>query len=120
MNENFTNLRTKADILDRMGRQSEAKSTRDKSMKLATEGELNNLGYSYLNAGKIKDALDMFERNVKAHPDSWNVYDSLAEGLEKGGDKAGAIKNYERALKMVNDEANKKRISDTISKLKSQ
>jgi len=31
---------------------------------------------------KLKEAIEMFEKNVKDYPDSWNVYDSLAEGGE--------------------------------------
>jgi hypothetical protein len=46
------------------------------------------------------------------------VYDSLAEALEKNGDKKGAIKNYEKALRLVADEQNKKRITNTLSSLK--
>jgi len=116
-NENFSNLRTKAAILEKMGKEGDAAALRDKAMKIATEADLNTLGYVYLNAGKVKDAREIFEKNVKAHPDSWNVYDSLAETLEKSGDTKGAIKNYEKALKLVGDERNKKRITETLAKL---
>jgi predicted Zn-dependent protease len=79
---------------------------------------LNTYGYTLLNSGKTKDAISVFEMNVADHPDSWNVFDSLAEALEKSGDKKGAIKNYEKALRLVADEQNKKRITDTLSSLK--
>lgn len=118
LNENFNNLRTKATILDKMGKTAEATALRDKSMKLATEADLNILGYTYMNGNKMKEAIEVFESNVKAHPESWNVYDSLGEALQKKGDKSGAIKNYEKALKMVGDDQNRKRITGILTKLK--
>lgn len=120
INENFTNLRTKAAILEKMGKEDEAKALRERSLKEATEGDINNLGYEYLGQGKIKEAIELFEKNVKAHPESWNVFDSLAEGLDKSGNTKGAISNYEKALSMVKDEANRKRITDTIAKLRAK
>lgn len=120
INENFTNLRTKAAVLDKTGKSAEAAALREKSMKLATESEINILGYGFLNDGKTKEALELFEKNVRDHPDSWNVYDSLGEGLAATGDTKGAIKNYEKALKLGVSEENRKRISDIVQKLKAK
>jgi tetratricopeptide (TPR) repeat protein len=118
LNENFTNLRTKAALLEKLGKTEEAASPREKSLRIATEADLNTLGYQYLNNGKMKEAIEVFEKNVKEHPDSWNAYDSLAEALEKSGDTKGAIKNYEKALSLVQDDVNKKRITATLGRLK--
>ena len=120
LNENFSNLRTKASILEKMGKQEDVKVLRDRSLELATETDINQLGYTYLQGGKTKEAIDVFEKNVKAHPSSWNAYDSLAEGLEKSGDTKGAIANYEKALSLVKDAANRKRIGESIAKLKAR
>jgi tetratricopeptide (TPR) repeat protein len=119
LNENFSNLRTKASILEKMGKQEDARALRERSLEIATETDLNQLGYTFLQGGKTKEAIEVFEKNVKAHPSSWNVYDSLAEGLEKSGDTKGAIAGYEKALARVKDAANRKRITETITKLKS-
>lgn len=118
--ENFQNLQTKAGILEKMGKPQEAKALRDRAMTLATEADVNLLGYQSMNAGKMDEAIALFQKNVKDHPDSWNVYDSLAEGLEKKGDVKGAIANYEKALKRVPDEQNKKRITDTLARLRAK
>lgn len=118
MNENFNNLWTKAALSEKMGKSADAAPLRERALKLATESDINNLGYAYLNSNKITDALDLFEKNVKAHPDSWNAFDSYAEGLERSGDIKGAISNYEKALKLVADERNKARIEKTIADLK--
>jgi tetratricopeptide (TPR) repeat protein len=120
ISETFANLRTKAAILEALGKKDEAAPLSAKAMKLATEVEINALGYDLMGRNKMKEAIEMFEKNVKDYPDSWNVYDSLAEGLEKTGDVKGAIQNYEKALKRVTDETNKKRITATITKLRSK
>jgi len=87
-------------------------------MKLANENDINVYGYTLLGQDKTDEAIAMFRKNVKDHPQSWNTYDSLGEALQKKGDKAGAVENYTKALNMVGDAANKKRITDILAKLK--
>jgi tetratricopeptide (TPR) repeat protein len=65
-----------------------------------SEPLLNTLGYDLLKAKKIKEALEIFKLNVEAYPQSWNAYDSLAEGFMLAGDKQQAIKNYEKSLEL--------------------
>jgi len=61
---------------------------------------LNNLGYNLIRQGKFKEAIRVFQLNVEAYPQSSNVYDSLGEAYMNNGDKALAIENYEKALKL--------------------
>ena len=118
INENGTNLFVKAGILDKLGKSSDADAVRERMKKVAvSEADFNNLGYQFLGAGKVKEAIEIFKKNVKQHPDSWNVYDSLAEALALNGDTQLAIENYSRALSMVKDDTNKKRITDTVKKV---
>lgn len=117
---NFTNLQTKAAILDKRGDAAGAKTLRARAMTVATEAEINTHGYTLMAGGRTNEAIAMFEANVKAHPESWNVYDSLAEALETTGDVKGAIKNYEKALSLVGDEGNKKRLTDTLTRLRAK
>ena len=120
ISQNFANLRTKAGILEKLGRADEAKSLNDRAMLIANEADINQLGYQYLTANNMKQAIETFRKNVKDYPKSWNVYDSLAEAYEKSGDKKLAIENYAQALKLVSDDVNKKRITQTLQKLKGQ
>jgi Flp pilus assembly protein TadD len=87
-------------------------------MALATEPDVNALGYQALAAGKTEEALRLFQRNVKDFPKSWNVWDSLAEAYAKKGDKKQALVNYQKALEMVNDETQKARIRGAIAGLR--
>jgi len=61
---------------------------------------LNQTGYGYLQAGKVKEAIELFKLNVLAYPDSWNTYDSLAEAYMMDGNKELAIAYYEKSLKL--------------------
>jgi hypothetical protein len=70
------------------------------------ERELNGLGYNLLGQKKIKEAIKVFQLNVEAYPESSNVYDSLGEAYMLNGEKAPAIENYEKSLKLNPNNAN--------------
>ncbi|HEX6836922.1 MAG TPA: DUF2911 domain-containing protein, partial [Polyangia bacterium] len=110
----FRSLRARAAIAEKKGDKKKAEALRAESMKVAEENDVNLLGYTLMGQKKIDEAIDIFKINVKAHPESWNVYDSLAEAYMNKGDKAAAVENYARALSMVKDEPNKKRIAQTL------
>lgn len=66
----------------------------------SAEIDLNIAGYDLLFAKKIKEAIEVFKLNVKLHPDSWNVYDSLGEAYAADGNKKDAIANYEKSIQL--------------------
>jgi tetratricopeptide (TPR) repeat protein len=82
------------------------------------EGGLNNLGYGLMNGGRLDDAIKVFELNAGLFPQSGNVFDSLAEALEKRGDVDGAIRNYELSLKYDPRNDNAKRRLESLRKKK--
>ena len=117
MQKTFPNLRTKAALLEKKGDAKAAAALRAEALPLAREVDVNLLGYQLLGEGKTAEALEYFRKNTKEHPQSWNAWDSLAEGLQKSGDLKGARESYEKALAMA-PEDQKKRISGEIGKLK--
>lgn len=66
----------------------------------AAEIDLNTAGYDLLTTKRIKEAIEVFKLNVKLHPDSWNVYDSLGEAYAADGNKKEAIANYEKSIRL--------------------
>jgi Tfp pilus assembly protein PilF len=82
----------------------------------AQEVDVNNLGYQLLGGGKIDDAIEVFKKNTELYPESWNVWDSLAEGYMNNREKHLAIENYTKALNMA-PENQHERIKGTISRL---
>jgi tetratricopeptide (TPR) repeat protein len=65
-----------------------------------TETQMNALGYNLLQAQRAAEAIEIFKLNTEAYPNSANVFDSLAEAYLAGGNKAEAIKNYEKAVRI--------------------
>jgi tetratricopeptide (TPR) repeat protein len=113
----FRTQQLRADVLERGGDAAGAAALRKDAMTLATEPDINALGYRLLNEGRTDEAIQLFLRNTRDYPKSWNVWDSLAEAYAKKGDKRQALANYQKALDMVKDEAQKARIRGTMAAL---
>jgi tetratricopeptide (TPR) repeat protein len=120
MNKNFTNLWVKADLLMQTGKKDQAGKMKEEALALANEATVNTAGYQYLGAGRVAEAIELFKINAEKYPESWNVYDSLAEGYATQGEKAKAIEFYTKALSKVTDETQKARIRQAISVLGGQ
>jgi len=116
MQKNFSNLTTKSKLLEKQGKATEADVLKKEALTLANENQLNAYGYDLLGQEKTNEAIEVFRLNVKKYPTSWNTYDSLAEALEKSGDKKGAIENYKIALSKA-PEIQKKRLTSTLKRL---
>lgn len=75
------------------------------------ESAINRLGYRFLQQmSQPRTAIEIFELNTELHPESWNVWDSLAEGHMVAGDRERAIALYEKSLELnpENDNAREK------------
>ncbi|MFC1724440.1 MBL fold metallo-hydrolase [candidate division KSB1 bacterium] len=64
------------------------------------EREFNSLGYRLLRRAMIKEAIEIFKINVELNPESWNVYDSIAEVYMNDGNKELAVTNYKKSLEL--------------------
>jgi tetratricopeptide (TPR) repeat protein len=118
MRESYAGLRIKAALLEKKGDPKGAEALRARALAVATEAEVNQQGYTLLGQNKVDEAIALFQRNVKDHPDSWNVYDSLAEACALKGDKVQAAANYRKALERVKQEDQRTRIQAELAKLK--
>jgi len=118
LNENFTNLRVKATLLEKRGDAAAAADLRRRSLTVATEADINGHGYQLLALGKVDSAIVVFKKNMKDYPKSWNTYDSLGEAYAAKGDKRLAVGYYSKAYAMVGDGAQKKRIEGLLAGLK--
>ncbi|HXQ71712.1 MAG TPA: serine hydrolase [Pyrinomonadaceae bacterium] len=64
------------------------------------QARINGLGYGYMRAKKMPEALFYFKLNVEFYPNDSDVYDSLGEGYMTNGDKELAIANYKKSLEL--------------------
>ena len=110
---------TKSLILESMGKSQEAEKIKKEAFALPgiDEAQVNALGYQLMGMGKTDEALKVFEKNTVDHPDSWNAWDSLAEGLLTKGDKVKSKELYEKALGMAPDNQ-KDRIKGILANIK--
>lgn len=118
MNENFTNLRVKAALLGRRGDEAGAAAAARRSLAIANEAEMNTYGYLLMGQGKLDSAITIFRKNTRDYPKSWNTYDSLGEAYAKKGDRKQAAASYSKALAMVQDQGQRKRIEGVLSELR--
>jgi Tfp pilus assembly protein PilF len=78
------------------------------------------MGYSLLQSGSSKQAVEVFEWAGAAFPLSANLQDSLAEAYEKSGQNAKSLEACRRALKLAEkDTTLTASIRDRISRLES-
>lgn len=67
------------------------------------EGPMNSLGYELLADDNVEAAIYILTMNTKLYPESWNVYDSLADAYMEDGNRDMARKNYQMAVKINPD-----------------
>ena len=95
---------------------------------LFPEGQLNQLGYFHLQAGRTDAAIRLFRLNTIAYPTSANTYDSLGDAYLANGQNELALRMSEKALELLakdpSSEDRKKAIRESaeqkIAKLKGE
>lgn len=65
------------------------------------EAVINDLGYEALSAGKLDEAIALFQRNVEANPNSANAFDGLADGFAKAGRLREAAQAADRSSELA-------------------
>ncbi|MBC7975716.1 MAG: DUF2911 domain-containing protein [Myxococcales bacterium] len=115
---NYQNLTLRASILEKQGNTKGAAELRTRAQTVATEADLNQVGYRLVSEKKLDEGIKVFQLAVERFPESWNAHDSLGEALATKGDKPGAIAAYTKASALAKDPIQKKRIDSTLAKLK--
>ena len=101
--ENFTNLSTKAQILAQMGRGEEAMAVMDKALPMGNAGNLHNYGRTLIGMGMVDQAVEVFEMNVERNPATWFVELGLARALSAKGEFAAAAEAMKKSLAKAPD-----------------
>ncbi|WP_439151515.1 tetratricopeptide repeat protein [Winogradskyella sp.] len=72
----------------------------DSTSSYINEWDFNRLGYKHIRNKDYEDAIEVFKLNASLHPNSVNVYDSLADAYLMNNDSANAYANYKIAYDM--------------------
>lgn len=81
-----------------------------------SESQINDMGYQALGNKQFKKAEKFFKYNVENFPESYNVYDSMGDYYEAVGDKANAIKNFQKALTIKDSPDTRKKLEKLQNK----
>ena len=115
--KNFTTLSTKADILLKMGKTTEADATMKEALPMAKMQELHQYGRQLLTQKRAKEALEVFKLNASKNPNQFTTLMGLTRGYSAVADYNMALQNAQAALAIAPDEANKKNVESMIAKL---
>jgi len=80
------------------------------------QNRINSKGYELISAGKLETALEVFKLNTLIFPNSWNVWDRMAECYYKMKKYDLSIKYYEKSLKLNPGNENGKKMIERIKK----
>jgi tetratricopeptide (TPR) repeat protein len=73
------------------------KSSPDFTLK---EEQVNAWGYALMWRGSLREAIEVFKLNAELYPQSFNVWDSLAEAYMNIGEIKAAIANYQKSVEL--------------------
>jgi len=102
--KDFSTLKTKADVLQAMGRDGEADGIMDEAVAMADAPVIgiHRYGTALIAAGRHDRAMTIFKMNRQRHPEEKFVtYVGLARGYTALGDTRNAIANWEIAIKNI-------------------
>lgn len=95
--KNFSNLSTKAAILNKMGKGADADALMKQAIPMATMQELHQYGRSLIQQKRPKEAIEVFILNAQKNPNQVTTLIGLARGYSANGDFVNAIKNLQLA-----------------------
>ena len=99
-NKNFTTLNVKSGLLEATGKTAEAEKMKKEALAIATEAELNNLGYELIGLNQHDKAIEILKMATDRFPKSANAWDSLGEAYAIKGDSKNAITNFKKSLSL--------------------
>jgi tetratricopeptide (TPR) repeat protein len=114
----FAGLSTKAAILDKLGRSTEAAAIIKSALPLGNVGELQQFGRQLLAAKKPQVALEVFQFNYNKNPNQFLTLMGMVRGLSANGQYSKALEFANRALPLAPNDANKQAVQAMIEKLR--
>ena len=118
--EDFVNLSTKAQILNKLGQTDEGQTTLLKAIDhpSATAFQIHGLGRGLITQGEHEKALEVFTASHKKFDGAWPTEVGMARGLSALGKYEEAIKHVEIAVEQAPDQLNKDYLTKIITSLK--
>ncbi len=116
--KSFRAASTKAQILEKLGRGTEALAVMKAALPNASMGEIHQYGRALLGQKKYKEALEVFKSNYDKYPNQFTTLMGLVRGYSANGDYKTALTYANKALPLAADTNNKNNVTAMIDKLK--
>jgi tetratricopeptide (TPR) repeat protein len=115
---NFQTLSTKAEILAKLGRNSEADTLMKKALPMGNMQQIHQYGRQLLAQKKNKEALEVFKMNNQKNPTQFVTLMGLIRGYSANADYKNALKYANLALPLAPGQQAKTQVETMIQKLK--
>jgi hypothetical protein len=115
-NNYFQPFATKAQLLHKVGKTTEADAMMESALPKANMQELHQYG-QLLSQKKNKEALEVFRMNAAKNPKQFTTLVGLIRGHSANGDYKTALKFAKQALPVAPNQLNKTNVETMISKL---
>jgi len=115
----FATLSTKALVLQKMGKDSDADAVMQEALRLpgTTPTEIHQYGRQLQGAKKTDEAIKIFKFNAEKNGDAWPVEVGLARAYSAQGDLKQALDHAKKALTQAPDPLNKAGLEGMIKTL---
>lgn len=113
----FQTWSTKAQVLQKLGRNTEAAETMKKALAFGSMNEIHQYGRQLLGLKFYKEAFDVFKLNFDKNPNTFTTLMGLTRGYSGLGDFKKALTYAQKALPLA-QEAQKTNVEMIIQKLK--
>lgn len=116
--KSFITLRNLANAYDKLKRTTQADSTMDEALTIATANQYTAYGRQLIAQKRLDRAMDIFKASEKRYGDSWGVNNGFMSGYSAKGDFKKALQYAEKALAQAPSEGAKGILQTQIAKLK--
>jgi hypothetical protein len=116
---NFTTLRTKGLVLERLGRTEEARNLHSEAIRHPGAGilQIHQYGRELLASKRTAEAMEVFQFNLQRFGSVWPVHVGLARGYMAVGDNAKALENARKAVTQAPDPLNRRNLEAMVKAL---
>ncbi|TAF65680.1 MAG: DUF2911 domain-containing protein [Cytophagales bacterium] len=114
---NFQTISTKAMILEKLGKGTEATALMKTALDKGNPAEIHNYARQLMMQKRTKEAAEVFRFNAKKYPNQWPVNVGLMRAYSSEGNFKDALKYAKLALEQAPDDLNKQNLQRLIQLL---
>lgn len=105
--KNFTTLSTKAQLLSKLNRTSEAEAVMKEALPMGSANQIHAYARQLLLQKKNKEAFEAFKLNYDKHPNTFTTNVGMMRGYSANGNYKKALEYAQKALPQAPDKVNR-------------